>query len=264
MIDTIYIPTLGRSHNQITFDNMTSNAQQITKLVVQPKEKHLYGNYPIIVLPNNDIGITETRKFIWKHGKESRYFVMDDDLKCACRKPWHNGEKTKRMMTSKDWDICLSTTSSFMDNGISWGGFRTGGLPPSGKEYTDNTGTAEVFFFDGTQLPNADELDWDLTTAEDISLSLQLLSKGYSNRVWDRFVYLSDFVGTEGGCLDMGRDLKMINDNHKKLIEKFPKYVSYNGHREMMGGTFNKIKVQYKKAYNDSQESKSSLESYMN
>ena len=89
MIDTIYIPTLGRSHNQITFDNMTSNAQQITKLVVQPKEKHLYGNYPIIVLPNNDIGITETRKFIWKHGKESRYFVMDDDLKCACRKPWH-------------------------------------------------------------------------------------------------------------------------------------------------------------------------------
>ena len=71
MIDTIYIPTLGRSHNQITFDNMTSNAQQITKLVVQPKEKHLYGNYPIIVLPNNDIGITETRKFIWKHGKES-------------------------------------------------------------------------------------------------------------------------------------------------------------------------------------------------
>ena len=150
------------------------------------------------------------------------------------------------------------------NNGISWGGFRTGGLPPSGKEYTDNTGTAEVFFFDGTQLPNADELDWDLTTAEDISLSLQLLSKGYSNRVWDRFVYLSDFVGTEGGCLDMGRDLKMINDNHKKLIKKFPKYVSYNGDREMMGGTFNKIKVQYKKAYNDSQESKSSLESYMN
>ena len=33
----------------------------------------------------------------------------------------------------------------------------------------------------------------------------------------------------------------MINDNHKKLIKKFPKYVSYNGHREMMGGTFNKI-----------------------
>tara|TARA_B100000282_G_scaffold239671_1_gene182402 strand:- start:313 stop:1107 length:795 start_codon:yes stop_codon:yes gene_type:complete len=264
MINKIYIPTLGRSHNQITFDNMTPSVKQITRLVVQPKEQHLYSNYPIIVLPENDIGITATRKFIWHYAKGQRYFVMDDDVKMACRKPWHNGDKTKRIMTQKDWDICLSTTNTWMDDGISWGGFRTGGLPPTTKEYIDNSGTAEVFFFDGNQLPNVDDLDWELSTAEDISLSLQLLSKGYRNRVWDRFVYLSDFVGTEGGCLDMGRNLKMINDNHAKLIKKFPDYVSYNGEKEMMGGIFNKIKVQYKKAYLDSQKSKSSLETFMN
>jgi len=261
MIDTIYIPTLGRSHNQITFDNMTPSVQHITKLVVQPKEQHLYSKYPTVVLPDNDIGITATRKWIWEHGQQSRYFVIDDDVKCAVRKPWHNGDKTKAIMTTKDWDICLSTTNNWMDNGISWGGFRTGGLPPAGREYIDNTGTAEVFFFDGTQLPSADELDWELSTAEDISLSLQLLSKGYRNRVWDRFVYLSDFIGTEGGCLNMGRDLKMINDNHARLIQKFPDYVSYNGHKEMMGGTFNKIKIQYKKAYLSSQIN--SLEEFM-
>ena len=62
----------------------------------------------------------------------------------------------------------------------------------------------------------------------------------------------------------MGRDLKMINDNHAKLIEKFPDYVSYNGEKEMMGGIFNKIKVQYKKAYLDSQKSKASLEEFIN
>ena len=255
MIDCIYIPTLGRSHNQITFDNMTENAQRVTRLVVQPKEKDLYPNYPIIVLPDNDIGITATRKWIWNKGKNQRYIVMDDDVKMACRKPWHDGEKTKRLMTESDWHHMLTEISQWMDEGIAWGGCRTGGLPPAGKEYIDNTGTAEVFFFDGTQLPDADELDWELSTAEDISLSLQLLSKGYSNRVWDRFVYLSDFVGTEGGCMDMGRDLKMINENHAKLISKFPNYVSYNGTKEMMGGTFNKIKVQYKKAYKDSKAS---------
>ena len=37
MIDAIYIPTLGRYNNQISFDNMTPNAQAITTLVVQPK-----------------------------------------------------------------------------------------------------------------------------------------------------------------------------------------------------------------------------------
>ena len=72
---------------------------------------------------------------------------------------------------------------------------------------------------------------------------------------------LSDFVGSEGGCLDMGRDLKMINDNHAKLIEKFPDYVSYNGEKEMMGGIFNKPKS-YKKAYKEMKYLQSSLENF--
>jgi len=262
MIDTIYIPTLGRSDKQITFDNMTPNAQAITTLVVQPKEAHLYPNYPIVILPENDCGITATRKWIWEQGKNQRYMVFDDDCRLAVRRPWHDGEKTKRIMTDDDWKHMLETISQWMDSGIAWGGCRTGGLPPAGREYIDNTGTAEVFFFDGKQLPEADELDWELSTAEDISLSLQLLSKGYSNRVWDRFVYLSDFVGTEGGCATW-RTLDIINNNHAKLIDKFPEYVSYNGEKEMMGGIFKKIKIQYKKAYNDSQKSKASLEEFM-
>ena len=117
MIDTIYIPTLGRSHNQITFDNMTPSVQRITKLVVQPKEQHLYSKYPTVVLPDNDIGITATRKFIWEHGQQSRYVVMDDDVKMVCRRPWHNEEKTKRLMTDDDWNIFLTMTSLWMDEG---------------------------------------------------------------------------------------------------------------------------------------------------
>ena len=58
-MDRIYIPTLGRSDNQVTFDNMSQNAQQVTRLVVQPKEQHLYPNYPILVLPDNDIDTVE-------------------------------------------------------------------------------------------------------------------------------------------------------------------------------------------------------------
>ena len=262
MIDCIYIPTLGRSHNQITFDNMTENAQRVTRLVVQPKEKDLYPNYPIIVLPDNDIGITATRRWIYEYASKQKYFVSDDDSKFACRKPWHDGEKTKRIMTEEDWSYMLDTTSKWMDEGVSFGGLRTGGLPPAGTEYIDSTGCAEVFFFDGNQLPDSNELSWDLPICEDINLVLQLLLKGYRSRIWDRFCYLSDFVGTSGGCLDMGRDLKMINDTHAKLIQKFPRYVSYNGTKEMMGGTFNKIKVQYKKAYKESQTS--NLEEFMN
>ena len=250
MINTIYRPTLGRSHNQKTFDNMTSSAQQITKLAVQPKEQHLYPNYPIVILPENDCGITATRKWIWEQGENQRYMVFDDDIIMKTRTP--SEEKSKRTMTEEDWCYMLDTVSKWMDEGIAWGGCRSC-LPPAGKEYIDNTGTAEVFFFDGNQLPSADELDWELSTAEDISLSLQLLSKGYRNRIFDKFVYQSDFVGRQGGCLDMGRDMTMINSNHAKLIEKFPEYVSWNGEKEIQGEIMKKIKVQYRKAWKQSQ-----------
>ena len=231
MIDAIYIPTLGRP-KQITWDGLPNFVKDITYLIIQSHEVELHKDKQTVVLPEGLKGITNARRFIYEYAKNQRYFVLDDDCKFAHRRGnetqcWHNGDKTKRIMTEDDWSYMLETTSKWLDSGdITWGGFRTGGLPPAGKEYIDNTGTAEVFFFDGKQLPSADELDWELSTAEDISLSLQLLSKGYPNRVWDRFVYLSDFVGTEGGCLTMGRNMDMINNNHAKLIEKFPEYVS--------------------------------------
>ena len=262
MIDAIYIPTLGRP-KQITWNGLPNFVKDITYLVIQPHEVELHKDKQTVVLPEGLKGITNSRKFIYNYAKNQRYFVQDDDCKFACRKPWFDGEKTKRIMKEEDWHHMLTETSKWMDEGIAWGGCRTGGLPPAGREYIDNTGCAEVFFFDGNQLPSVDELDWELSTAEDISLSLQLLSKGYHNRVWDRFVYLSDFVGTEGGCLTMGRNMAMINNNHAKLIEKFPEYVSWNGEKEIRGETMKKIKIQYKKAYNDSQKSKASLENFM-
>ena len=247
---------------QKSFSNMTPTAQRITKIVVQNFEQHKYKDFPIIVLPENmnNCGITATRKFIWEQGKDKRYMVMDDDIVMKTRTPGE--EKSKRTMTEEDWCYMFDTVSKWMDEGITWVGCRSC-LPPAGKEYIENSGTAEVFFFDGNQLPSADELDWSLSTAEDISLSLQLLSKGYRNRIFDKFVFQSDFVGTQGGCLDMGRNMAMINNNHAKLIEKFPEYVSWNGEKEIRGETMKKIKVMYKKAYNDSQKSKTTLEEWM-
>jgi hypothetical protein len=53
----------------------------------------------------------------------------------------------------------------------------------------------------------------------------------------------------------MGRNMAMINNNHKKLIEKFPDYVSWNGEKDIRGETMMKIKVQYRKAWKQSQTS---------
>tara|TARA_B100000073_G_C23604379_1_gene521780 strand:- start:48 stop:830 length:783 start_codon:yes stop_codon:yes gene_type:complete len=259
MIDSIIIPTLGRSQNQMTFDNLPPNAQKLVTLVVQPKEKNCYPKYNTLVLPDDDIGITETRRWIYMNSMDIKYFVIDDDMKFIRRTPGE--EKSKRPMNESDWDYLLNKTSDWLDD-FAWGGFRQGNLPPSGKEYLESAAVNCAFFFNGKKLPDESELDWSLSTVEDISMVLQLFQKGYNNRVWDKFGYLSNYVGTEGGCAEW-RTLDLINENHQKLINMYPQYVSWNGTKEILGGEFKKIKVKWKQAYLDSQKSKASLESFM-
>ena len=259
MIDSIIIPTLGRSQNQMTFDNLPPNAQKLVTLVVQPKEKNYYPKYNTLVLPDDDIGITETRRWIYMNSMDIKYFVIDDDMKFIRRTPGE--EKSKRPMNESDWDYLLNKTNDWLDD-FAWGGFRQGNLPPSGKEYLESAAVNCAFFFNGKKLPDESELDWSLSTVEDISMVLQLFQKGYNNRVWDKFGYLSNYVGTEGGCAEW-RTLDLINENHQKLINMYPQYVSWNGTKEILGGEFKKIKVKWKQAYLDSQKSKASLESFM-
>ena len=252
MIDQIFIPTLGRAHNQITFDNMSEVAQTITTLVVQPKEKHLYPNYPIMVLPDDNIGITETRRWIYMNSMNIKYGVFDDDLKFIRRTP--GGEKSKRLMNNEDWFYMLDATSKWLDE-VDFAGFRQGNLPPAGKPFIDIAAVNCGFFFNGEKMPDENELDWSLPVCEDIHMVLQLFEKGYTNRIWDEFGYISKIL-VEGGCNEW-RTLDLINNTHAKLIEMYPNHVSWNGIKEnVMGGDFKKIKIKWKKMYTDSQVGK--------
>ena len=157
MIDHIYIPTLGRANNQITFDNMPPKVQEITSHVIQPKEKDDYPNYPTLVLPDSDIGITETRRWIMMNSVDIKYGVFDDDLKFIRRTP--GGDKSKRIMNDEDWDYMLSETSDWLDE-VDFAGFRQGNLPPAGKTFIDIAAVKCGFFFNGKKIPNESELDW--------------------------------------------------------------------------------------------------------
>ena len=252
MIDHIYIPTLGSANNQITFDNMPPKVQEITSLVIQPKEKDDYPNYPTLVLPDSDIGITETRRWIMMNSVDIKYGVFDHDLKFIRRTP--GGDKSKRIMNDEDWDYMLSETSDWLDE-VDFAGFRQGNLPPAGKPFIDIAAVNCGFFFNGKKIPNESELDWSLPVCEDIHMVLQLFKKGYKNRIWDEFGYISKIL-VDGGCNEW-RTLNLINDTHQKLIDLYPNYVSWNGIREnVMGGTFKKIKIKWKKMYTDSQLAK--------
>ena len=257
MIEKIYIPTLGRVDKQTTWENLPPFLKDITVLVVQPKEKDLHGDKSILVLPENNMGICKTRKFLYEYAKNQRYGVFDDDLIFLKRRS-KGSRPVKTEMSSDDWSELIDTTDKWFDNNISVSALRIGILPPTYKDFLNNTAAYTAYFFNGHVLPQSNELDWSIEIGEDTHLILQLLERGYSNRVWDKFVFHQKEYA-EGGC-NTYRTSKLINDCYQKLIDAHPKYVSNHHGQKFRTKKFNneeilKLNMKWKQAYLDSQKS---------
>lgn len=249
----LYIPTLARSAQQITFNNLPKFLQEKTTLVVQPHEKHLYDGYPIVVLPKDWLGISRTRKFIMEYAGDSLFGMLDDDIELRRR---FAESPTKRPLTKEDWHEFYDTIIEWLSTDCTFAGVRRGNLPPNGKDFQNNTETLQATFYNGNKLPNTNELIWnhDLVS-EDVNLHLQLLIKGHRNRVWCKYGLMSKWA-LEGGCQagPNPRDVKMINESHEKLIELYPNFVKWNmknGEQKITEG-FKAIKVFYSNAYKSS------------
>ncbi len=85
MIERIYIPTVRRADNQITFNNLPEELKKRVIMVVEPGERHLY-NYECeyLLVPEKLVGtwtqLAETRLMIHKHAGAIKYAVLDDDV----------------------------------------------------------------------------------------------------------------------------------------------------------------------------------------
>lgn len=251
-MDLFYIPTLGRHNKQITFDNLPKFLQDKTKLVVQPHEKHLYNNYPILILPQDWLGISKTRKWIIENAGKSFFGMFDDDFKLIKR---YKTSPTKRPLTKDDWKELYDKTYDWLKNDVSFVGIRRGNLPPNG-DIMYNSETIVATFYNGHKLPDVNSLVWnhDLLS-EDVNLHLQLLLKGHKNKVWAKYGYVGEWA-QEGGCQEgpNKRTIDLINKSHAKLIELYPDFVKWKikhgqqqcGKKEFSG--FKMIKVLYSKA----------------
>jgi len=86
VIERIYIPTVNRVNNQITYNGLPDSLKEKVVFVVQEWERPQY-TYPAqyLVLPphitlSNYLAIAETRKEIYYAGRNQKYAVLDDDI----------------------------------------------------------------------------------------------------------------------------------------------------------------------------------------
>ena len=109
------------------------------------------------------------------------------------------------------------------------------------------------------------DIDWEgCCGAEDFYVNLQLLTKGYPNRVWYEFVVDAGQSHKDGGCSDY-RDAEYHNKSCIELQKHFPNFIKIkykpNTSKNMKGIMLAHSQVQWKKAYQSSQMN--SLEEFM-
>jgi hypothetical protein len=283
MIERIFIPTVHRVNNQITYNNLPDRYKEMVTFVVQAWERPQYEyNCNYLILPDTSeyhfsdyYCLPKTRKLIYEAGKNMKYCVFDDDLKFARRNAKYFGqssnmEKSRRWCTDDDYDEMFYTFNKWLDE-VTVVGCSQIENPPSGSLRRDNTSITSAYWINGSHFTDILH-DLDLTNVrvgEDACFLLSLLSRGYANRVSDEFVMYNTSNNNKKMKSTVWDEQKIEQTlrDHQYLEKLFPDVYTIlydeDGNRSE-GGYRNsgRSKIEWSKAYKNFQKKSSSLESF--
>lgn len=267
-IDKIFIPTVKRVNNQVTYHQLPDSLKSKVVMVVQEWERPQY-DYPVeyLVLPSHihysdRKAIAMTREHIYRAGMNMKYAMLDDDVRFGRRNSKYWGEpssmeKSKRNATDEDilemfdiFDEWLNTKTvcgcSFSEN------------PPTGVPYRDNTAVYTAWWINGTHFSHELE-NLDLTSVgirEDAYFMLQLLSLGYSSRVSQEFLILNESVRKKNVDSEIwnNREFESIHSDNLYIQKMFPDVfeIQYDGQGDNFAKEFRcggKVRIAWNKAY---------------
>ena len=268
MID-IVICTFRRLDKQITLNNIPESYRDNVTLVVQPQEEEearkVHKN--IFVLDGNNIGYAKTIKqttYEWAVNRQKHFWLMDDDLTFHHNvETWskdNTGAGKKYPLDEEDFYKLLELINQDLSNGLMHSALGTTWVIPWGKiPYIENSRICgnKIYHKDLAKVWN--EIDWDgCCGAEDFYVCIQLLTKGYANKVWHEYVVIPGTSYAEGGCSDY-RTLEYHNESCRELHRKFPQFVRLKENIAKSGPWKGIVKlgcyVSWKKAYASSQMS---------
>jgi hypothetical protein len=201
-VDTIFLPTLGRVQQQITYDALPPELQSKVVFVVQAWEREKYAYdaeyliLPPTITPDHPRALAETRRIIYEMGTTRKYVMLDDDLSFLRRnaKYWSgvsNMDTSLRPCTHDDLIEMFDLYTGWLDDAdCTVCGCSQVQNIPAHTIFRKHTSLTSGLWING---PNfAHELPtMDVTAtrvAEDVVFLLSLLSRGYGNRVSTEFV----------------------------------------------------------------------------
>lgn len=270
MIEKIFIPTLNRVDNQITYNHLPKELKDRVVMVVQKHEADKY-TYPCEYLvldesinPNNYLAIAHTRKRIYEEGRNIKYAVIDDDLFFGRRNQKYFGgpdnmEKSKRICTDEDIIEMFDLFDQWLDEeSITLCGPAHEENYPLKQWYQNNCSLSSAMWINGKDF--SDVLDeFELTKikcGEDTCFILHLLSYGYQNRVSQEFFFKNNSVHKKihSEIWDQ-QSFENTHRDHQILEQMFPGIYNIvyeeDGTRKIGGFRgYGKVSVKWKKALN--------------
>lgn len=274
MVDKIYIPTVSRVDNQITYNNLPKELQQKVVFVVQEWERDQYKfDTEYLVLPSDIVigsknALSRTRKIIYETGKDQRYAMLDDDLHFKRRnaKYWtgvSNMEMSSKPCSDDDVLEMFELYDSWLDDGVTFCGCAQKNNPPMTNAYENNRSMSSCYWINGYDwYSDLEDLRIDeVRVAEDVLFILGLLTRGYSNRVSNEFIFSNHSISSKSveSVLWNQTDFDEVHKNHKLIAEMYPKYfkILYDENGERVKGGFRdygKTSIKWTQAYKDSQK----------
>jgi len=274
MIERIFIPTVKRVDNQITYESLPKELQEKVTMVVQKWERPQYHyDCDYLVLPDkvnldDYLCLAKTRKIIYQEGCNMKYAVLDDDLVFKRRnqkrfgKP-SNMEKSSRICTQEDIAEMFKLYGGWLDeNNVTFCGGCRFSMIPQTKEYLDNKPIFSQLFIDGSNIYHLlDELP--LTKVrfdEDVLFILSLFTRGLGSRESQTFGFENMSLKSTSTLWDEKTQDDVAWDHHVIHVH-FPEFYQVlfdeNGER-VKGGfrNYGKTKVSWSKAYKSSQQGK--------
>jgi len=124
-------------------------------------------------------------------------------------------------------------------------------------EFSENTRAMRVHGYN-RKVMNDEGIRFDrLPELEDFDVTLQLLEKGYPNRVLNSWVHNQAGSNTEGGCSSY-RTIESHNENVEKFAAAHPQYVTVvQKQNKGEWGTRKDVRIQWKQAYNPDRTTRS-------
>jgi hypothetical protein len=226
----IFIPTYGRSGEQVTLSHLLPLGVRVT-LVVQQREYEKYqhyrlDNFPLVsvwVLPKEIETIAPTRDYIIQQAAGD-VLMLDDDLDFAARR---DDDPTKfRPATTEDIaDMLLDVQAKLKQFAFVSVGAREGGHMNT-ADYVVNTRAMRALAYSAPFLQLKRITCAPMRLMEDFHVALQLLEQGEDMIVCNRWVTNQrGGSGSRGGCSSF-RTLEMQAEEARKLAELHPEFVT--------------------------------------